>query len=380
MRALLLTSVLLICQLLHDSAAVERDVLDMVSVVLEEYSKDNFNVLDMYLMGKVFVERYTDAQLKEGEKIKEAVMEKVFPAYSNINESEKVEKNLWKFRDSIPALGLPGYFNAYLIKVEDAWKIRKVDGVEITYEDVDGRNVMDLIELMYAMSSVDETNEDNYDVKKLLALIQIKHQIKEETEKAGRGMLNYEREFWDEHDLGSDLIRQAALKNYSFNYVQPRGFGYYGEGPSRDYFGVDGQKYGDFGRFGNVTYAFMLERHLNADTYYKNLNMIPSLRGKYKMIIRKHIKKSLRMNETEKEKTFYLPLEFFQKKLPCQAHLKKVNEKNKTGFIYWKPFCNADGSYSTSEKICVEKRCWCVDDEGNFWKQLYFKSQKCEYN
>merc|ERR1719354_216945 len=268
-------------------------------------------------MGKIFVERYTDAQLKEGEKIKEAVMEKVFPAYSNINESEKVEKNLWKFRDSIPALGLPGYFNAYLIKVEDAWKIRKVDGVEITYEDVDSRNVMELIELMYAMSSVDETNEDNYDVKKLLALTQIKNQIKKETEKAGRSMLNYEREFWDEHDLGSDLIRQAALKNYSFNYVQPRGFGYYGEGPSRDYFGVDGQKYGDFGKFGNVTYAFMLERHLNADTYYKNLNMIPSLRGKYKMIIRKHIKKSLRMNETEKEKTFYLPLEFFKKNYPA---------------------------------------------------------------
>ena len=310
MRVLLLTSVLFFCQLLHGSSAVERDVLDMVSVGLEEHSTDNSILLDLYLLEKIFIQRYTDAQLKEGEKIRKAVIKNVFPAYSNTKESEKIAKNMRS--EAVKMRGptfksLPAYFNGYLVKVEDEWKIRKVDGVEITYEDVDSQNVMGLVELFYAMSSDDEKNENNYNVKKLLALIQIKHQIKEETEKAGRNMLNYEREFWDEYDLGSDLIQQAALANYSFSFVQPHS--------PIEYFGVDGNYYGDFGEFGNRTFAFMLRHHLDTDTYYKKLPHIPTIRGKCKMIMRERIEKLLRMSRKQTGKTFYLPIEFSEKKV-----------------------------------------------------------------
>ena len=43
-----------------------------------------------------------------------------------------------------------------------------------------------------------------------------------------------------------------------------------------------------------------------------------------------------------------LKLLFIQ--LTCQAHLKRVHEKKKTGLVYWKPTCNSDGTYSTTEK------------------------------
>ena len=44
-------------------------------------------------------------------------------------------------------------------------------------------------------------------------------------------------------------------------------------------------------------------------------------------------------------------LEILFIQLTCQAHIKKVYEKKKTGLVYWKPICNSDGTYSTTEKI-----------------------------
>ena len=43
-------------------------------------------------------------------------------------------------------------------------------------------------------------------------------------------------------------------------------------------------------------------------------------------------------------------LEILFIQLTCQAHIKKVYEKKKTGLVYWKPICNRDGTYSTTDK------------------------------
>ena len=43
-------------------------------------------------------------------------------------------------------------------------------------------------------------------------------------------------------------------------------------------------------------------------------------------------------------------LEILFIQLTCQAHIKKVYEKKKTGLVYWKPICNSDGTYSTTDK------------------------------
>ena len=280
----LFLSLSLFCQLFHGSVAMDREDLGMVSALLEEYSIDNFHLLDMYLAGEIFVERYTDAQLND-EKIKETVLKNVFPAYSNNNESQAVESEQCK--NAVQELNGPHvetfeiYFNAYLLKVDEAWKIRKIDGDQVSYENVDGHNIMDLVEFLYALTSLGQ-NEGNYDVKKLLALIQVKHQIEEDVEKEERYMMSFERQFLDEHGLGSDLIRNASRAIYSY-FRLPSGPHHYG---------VDGEMmYGNFSTFGNVTYGWLLERHLVADTCIGGLKLLPALRGVYKDRIKNEIEK-----------------------------------------------------------------------------------------
>ena len=281
MRAFLLITLLLFCQLFNGSVAMEREDVDMVSALFEKYSMENLQMLDMYLAGKIFVERYTDAQLNDREKIKETVMKNIFPAYSKNNESQVEEEQC---KNVVEELGLShkeifeAYFNAYLLQVDDAWKIRKVDGDEVYYETVDGNNIMDLVEFLYAMSSLGDSKA-NYNVKKLLTLIQVKHQIEEDLEKAQRYMMSFEKKFWDEHDLGSDLIQKASHTIYTINYFNlPNG----PDNSRGGYYGLDGQMmYGNFSTFGNVTYGWLLEHHLDTDTCYQALNQLPYMRGIY---------------------------------------------------------------------------------------------------
>jgi len=382
---------------------MEREDLNMVSALLENI--DNMSLLDMYLVGEIFVEKYTDAQLNDREKIKETVLKNIFPAYSKNNESQIVDKG--QYRRAVREIKFEElYFNAYLLKVDDAWKIRKVDGDEVSYENVDGNNIMDLVEFLYAMSTLGD-NKGDYD---MLALIIVKNQIEEDLEKAGRYMMSYEKKFWDENDLGSDLIKKATQKIYTNRYFHlPMGE----NNRTAEFYGLYGEKmYGNFGTFGNVTYRWLLEHHLDTETAYMALNQLPYLRGNYMDMIKnkigmekiksedsfeqpqhvfetidnhnsmvderkEHQEKTMKMNSKDIKKTNKLPMKFSTTKLTCQAHIKKVYEKKKTGLVYWKPICNSDGTYSTTEKICIEKRCWCVDDQGIFLKQLYTTSENC---
>ena len=286
MRVFLLITLLLFCQQSHASidpfalyGSIEREDHDVVSALLEKYSIDNLEMLDLYLAGKIFIERYMDAQLSDSEKIKETVFKNIFPTYSKNNESQIVDKGQYK-RAVREIKYKELYFNAYLLKVDEAWKIRKVDGDEVSYENVDGHNIMDLVEFLYAMSSLGDSKGD-YNVKKLLALIQVKHQIEEDVEKQGRYMMSYEKNFWAEHDLGSDLIEKASQTIYTFSYFHSP------SNRTAGFYGLDGQKmYGNFSIFGNVTYAWLLEHHLENNDAYTELKFLPKLGVTYRDLIK----------------------------------------------------------------------------------------------
>ena len=305
MRVFLFLSLLLFCQLFNGSVAMEREDQDMVSALFEKYSMENLQMLDMYLAGKIFVERYTDAQLNDREKIKETVMKNIFPAYSKNNESQVEEEQC---KNVVEELGLShkeifeAYFNAYLLQVDDAWKIRKVDGDEVSYENVDSNNIMDLVEFLYAMSTLGD-NKGDYD---MLALIIVKNQIEEDLEEAGRYMMSYEKNFWDEHDLGSDLIKKATQKIYTNRYFHlPMGE----NNRTAEFYGLYGEKmYGNFGTFGNVTYRWLLEHHLDTETAYMALNQLPYLRGNYMDMI----KNKIGMEKIKSEDSFEQPQHVFE--------------------------------------------------------------------
>merc|ERR1719354_513419 len=63
----------------------------------------------------------------------------------------------------------------------------------------------------------------------------------------------------------------------------------------------------------------------------------------------KHQKMKQKLSKEQIERTKILPMKFSKKKLPCIAHLRKALKKNKESYKYWKPFCNPDGSYKTTE-------------------------------
>merc|ERR1712096_444009 len=94
---------------------------------------------------------------------------------------------------------------------------------------------------------------------------------------------------------------------------------------------------------------------------------------------RKHSRKTKRMNKKQIKRTKILPKKFLKAKQPCQSHQRKFLSRNKVknSYKFWKPICNKDGSYSTTDKICRKKQCWCVDDKGMFVKQLLMPTEIC---
>ena len=68
-------------QLLNTSVAIKRkvsDEIEIISTVLKEYSLKNLGVLDVYFNKKFFIERYTDAQLRDMDKLNEVLLKKHF--------------------------------------------------------------------------------------------------------------------------------------------------------------------------------------------------------------------------------------------------------------------------------------------------------------
>ena len=226
MKIFLLVVLAIFCQLFNTSVAIKRkvsDEIEIISTILKEYSLENLGVLDVYFNEKFFIERYTDAQLRDMDKLNEVLLKNIFPGYSKNNESQHIVEN--DCRDKLneeklhPNDELFSYFNGYLIKVGDAWKIRKVDDNRIAYFNIDNQNVMNLLEFLYAFSRKID-NMDRYDTQKLLALIKIKYQLEEATKETGRSMTKVEKNFWKKHKLGSDLIKKVVKLKYVFDEFQ----------------------------------------------------------------------------------------------------------------------------------------------------------------
>ena len=273
MKIFLLVVLAIFCQLFNTSVAIKRkvsDEIEIISTILKEYSLENLGVLDVYFNEKFFIERYTDAQLRDMDKLNEVLLKNIFPGYSKNNESQHIVEN--DCRDKLneeklhPNDELFSYFNGYLIKVGDAWKIRKVDDNRIAYLNVDNQNVMNLLEFLYAFSRKID-NMDRYDTQKLLALIKIKYQLEEATKETGRSMTKVEKNFWKKHKLGSDLIQKVVKLKYVFDEFQHE--------KDELYFGVDGDKHVVYKHLGNVTFARVFEEHLGnfnfALSYYNRM-------------------------------------------------------------------------------------------------------------
>jgi len=440
MKLFLLLKLAIFCLFINGSVAVENygyNELEVISSVLEEYSLENHQILTLHSNGEILLNRYTDAQLKDADKtIREALLKKVFPAYSengtNVHIKESDCKNKLDAEELSSKENFASYFNGYLIKIDDIWKIREVKDDKIFYSN-DG-NVMQLVEFMDAFSSLD-TNEYDFKRRKALALIQIKYQIEEDLINTGRNMSKPEREFYNKYNLSSDLIQQASDLKYVFDYFLPN------DTENKLYFGIDGTKQTSLDKGKsynrNSTFASIFKgMQMGWMAYYGYLEELPEMRETYKDSIRmiysekkskelglkktletevaaknkeiiveneksednvshasndyqtkkkqttkndkeKSRKNKLKMSKKQIERTKILPKKFSKMEQPCNAHLKKAMKKNKESYKYWKPFCNPDGSYKTTEKICRKRRCWCVDSNGMFLKQILKTSKKC---
>ena len=276
MKTFLSITFALFCLILNSSVAVETklsDEIEILSKVLKECSTDNLFVLDMYFHKKIFIERHTAAELvvNNWDKLNEGLLKNVFPGYSKNDKSDTIKESYCRTKITEEDLSskdnLTSYFNGYLIKVDDAWKIRKVEGNEVAYNKVDGNNVMDLVEFFYAFGphALGNSNSksvgfltDLYNRRKLLALIKTKYQLGEATKETG--MSAFEEEFWNEYNLGSDLIQQVADLKYIFDNFQVDG--------DELYLGADGHKIVVYEDLGNVSIASVFEKHLGSFDVY----------------------------------------------------------------------------------------------------------------
>ena len=129
-------------------------------------------------------------------------MKSIFPGYSkdgkqnNISDSgckEKLSKEKFSSNKSFKS-----YLYGYLINVDDAWKIRKLEDNEINYLKFEGHNIIMIVKIV-------------------LALIQIKYKLEEHTKNKGIRMLKFERRFWKKYELGLNLIKQVCEHKYLFD-------------------------------------------------------------------------------------------------------------------------------------------------------------------
>ena len=299
MKLFLLVKLAIFCLFLDGSVALENygyDELEVISSVLEEYSSENHEILFLHSSGEILLKRYTDAQLKDADQvIRETLLKKVFPAYSkngtNVNIKVSDCKNKLDAEELSSKKNFASYFNGYLIKIDDIWKIREVKDDTIFYSNVESRNVMQLVEFMDAFSS-SESHEYDFKKMKALALIQIKYQINEDLINTGRNMSEPEREFWDKYNLGSDLIQQASDLKYVFDYFLPN------DTENKLYFGIDGTKQSnlDEGKSynRNLTFASVFKGiQMGWFSFYGHLEEFPGMRETYK--------DSIRMEYSEKQ-------------------------------------------------------------------------------
>ena len=244
MKILLLVNFAFFCQIFNSSNAVEKDGYDefeIISAALEEYSDLNDSILRYYLQREFIIKRYTDTQLRNADKIREALLRCIFPAYSrNGTNNKSVESDCINKLDEeefISKENFTSYFNGYLVKVDNTWKIRKIEDNLISYLKIESSNIMELLEFMDAFGyRILNTEEYDYKRMKTLALIQIKYQIKSDSSINGGKMTKSQKELWEKYNLGSDLIQKACNLEYVFDDFLPNNT------ENKLYFGIDGDK------------------------------------------------------------------------------------------------------------------------------------------
>ena len=211
----LIIKLLVLCQIFQISLAVERKssaALEKLSEAIMYFDVMTSEFLDTYLIEEAFVKRYAQRQLNETGELKEVLLGSLFPGKidSKIDESycrSKLNKEKLSSEQNFTS-----HFNGYLIKVNEEWKIRKVENGEITYSNIEGGNVMELVEFLFVFG-FNRGTPTGYRANKMLTLIQIKYQLEEDLKETGRSMCEFEEEFWRENDLESNLIREALNQN-----------------------------------------------------------------------------------------------------------------------------------------------------------------------
>merc|ERR1719354_1313772 len=354
----------------------------------------------MYLNEKFYIEKHTSADFDDVKKFNDVLLKKLFPGYSRNNKRSNISEIYC--RDKLNEEGssaknnLTSYFNGFLIKVDDEWKVRKVEENEIVYQEVDGHNVMDLVEFLYAFRSNGREDRSNfksvdihterYETSKLLALIKAKYQPDEVVEEEGRVLSDFEKEFQDKYDLGSDLIQEITARKYVFDQFQH-------DGEDELFFGVDGKKPVVHEHLGNTSFSGVFGGHLGdflgVGLYYNMMRDQFNAKDMIKEFIenlkeRENAKKDqvegneetasektteaeesdgkssddvsmmdhttespephqtgrdnkrkLKMSNKQIERTEILPIKFFNKELPCKAHLKRAMKVNKKSYKFW---------------------------------------------
>ena len=211
----LIIKLLVVCKIFRISLAVERKssaALEKLSEVIQYCDVMTSEFLDTYLIEEAFVKRYAQRQLNETGELKEVLLGSLFPGKndSKIDESycrSKLNKEKLSFEKNFTS-----HFNGYLIKADEEGKIRKVENGEIIYSNVEGGNVMELVEFLFVFG-FNRGTPTGYRANKMLTFIQIKYQLEEDLKETGRSMLEFEEEFWRENNLESDLVREALNQN-----------------------------------------------------------------------------------------------------------------------------------------------------------------------
>jgi len=377
MKITVLIKVAFFCKLLQATLATKTNSefheitfeVETLSRLLENVTLSNERQLDNYLVDKIFEKRYTDLELKDTAKIKEVVIKSLFPGSYIIKHNKTSNVNETYIRNKLTQEKLfskgnfKSYLNGYLVKVNKTWKVRKVEKGEITYQNVEGSNFYELLEILYLFSRLSPVSTSKYARDKSLSLLQIKYQLSEDMKKTRRGLRTLERQFWKKYDLSSDKI-QYVLDNLV-------GF----EDEEEFIFGETESHYKT--RINNVmkNYTYAVYFELGIDFMFSS--WIKSISDK-KHLRSKKTHKIKPMNSKQIKRTKVLPKKFSTKKQPCQAHQKMVNKRKvKNSYKFWKPICKEDGSYSTTDKICRKRRCWCVDDKGIFVKQILKSTKLC---
>lgn len=288
LKIIALVKVLFFCQLLQTSLAKEsktRFVLKQLSHLHKKCTQNtNTDDLYMYLIEEIFVKRYTDIELKEAVKVKEVVLKNILPGYlknesnSNINESQV--KNKLNEQKLSSKGNFKSYFNGYLIKVNETWKIRKVQNDKISYSNVESSNVNELMEMFYVIGYEYSSWHSDCFIVKALTRLQLKYQLIDDLPKKQN-----RKSIWLKYDLDSDVV-QLLIDNVNIfafaDQVKDKEeiyFGIYGE---TDLITKYGKKY--FSEKGNehltfITWfeefldlAFLPFLHFQLEDYQERLN------------------------------------------------------------------------------------------------------------